>query len=114
MRYETRLLIGTSFCLLLASCGGGGMETLPAAKQTPAASVSDLPVKLGAPFTVGSTTYTPEDTSNYDEVGFASAYGQELQGNPTANGEIFFKVLTVIYNLRGFRALCPSYAKILS
>ena len=65
------------------------METLPAAKQPPAASVSDLPVKLGAPFTVGSTTYTPEDTSNYDEVGFASAYGQELQGNPTANGEIF-------------------------
>ncbi len=65
------------------------METLPAAKQAPAAAVSDLPVKLGAPFTVGSTTYTPEDTSNYDEVGFASAYGQELQGNPTANGEIF-------------------------
>ncbi|RDV06854.1 septal ring lytic transglycosylase RlpA family protein [Sphingorhabdus pulchriflava] len=89
MRYETRLLIGASLCLLLSSCGGGDPQTIPAAEKAPVASVSDFPVKLGSPFTVGATTYTPEDTSNYDEVGFASWYGKELQGNQTANGETF-------------------------
>jgi rare lipoprotein A len=76
-------------CLLLSACGGDGPKTIAAAEKAPSASVSDIPVKLGSPFTVGTTTYTPEDTSNYDEVGVAGWYGKELQGNPTANGEAF-------------------------
>jgi rare lipoprotein A len=63
------------------------MESLlPAPAQE---SVSDMPVKIGDPFTVGSKTYKPEDVANYDEVGYASWYGAELEGRPTANGEMF-------------------------
>ena len=45
--------------------------------------------KIGEPYQVGGKTYTPEDVASYDEVGYASWYGQELAGNPTANGERF-------------------------
>lgn len=52
-------------------------------------AVSDLPVKIGAPYTVGGVTYIPADTPNYEAVGYASWYGEELSGNRTANGERF-------------------------
>jgi rare lipoprotein A len=51
--------------------------------------VSDDVVKLGTPYTVAGVTYTPVDVASYDEVGYASSYGRELAGKPTANGEIF-------------------------
>lgn len=51
--------------------------------------VSDFPVKIGDPYKVGDVTYKPEDRADYDDVGYASAYGEELQGNVTANGETF-------------------------
>ncbi|AMO73319.1 hypothetical protein AZE99_08045 [Sphingorhabdus sp. M41] len=54
------------------------------------AAVSDYPQKIGDPYKVGGTTYTPEDVQSYDEVGYASWYGEELSGNPTANGEAFY------------------------
>lgn len=34
---------------------------------------SDYPVTIGAPYTIGSTLYTPADTMNYDEVGHVAA-----------------------------------------
>jgi rare lipoprotein A len=78
---------------LLASCGGsdrGGsksMDSLPPARAQE--SVLDMPVKIGEPFTVGGKSYKPEDVANYDEVGYASWYGAELEGRTTANGEMF-------------------------
>lgn len=51
--------------------------------------VADEPVMTGAPYSVGKVTYTPEDAPNYDAVGYAGWYGEELQGNKTANGETF-------------------------
>ncbi len=51
--------------------------------------VSDYPQKIGEPYQVGGKTYTPEDVPSYDEVGYASWYGEELAGNQTANGESF-------------------------
>lgn len=51
--------------------------------------ITDEPVKIGSPFTVGSITYTPQDVAAYDEVGYASYYGAEHAGRPTANGEVF-------------------------
>ncbi len=51
--------------------------------------VSDYPQKIGDPYKVGDSTYTPEDVQSYDEVGYASWYGDELSGNQTANGEAF-------------------------
>jgi len=51
--------------------------------------VVDGAATLGAPFTIGSVTYTPADIPDYDDVGHAGSYGDERAGQPTANGETF-------------------------
>jgi rare lipoprotein A len=84
------LLAGAT--LLLAACGSvdGKRNFGPAAGPAPAPiGVVDGPAKLGAPYTVGGVTYTPVDIADYDDVGYASWYGEELAGNATANGESF-------------------------
>lgn len=80
--------------VMLAGCGSfdGKREGGPAASPAPVSGVSgvvDGPVKIGDPYKVGDTTYTPADVADYDEVGYASWYGEELAGRPTANGEAF-------------------------
>jgi rare lipoprotein A len=95
MRYAIKNLGAVASLALLVSCGGfngnkdgGGLET--ASTIAPVQDgVSDEPIKVGSPFTVGSVTYTPQDVQAYDEVGYASYYGAELNGRPTANGEVF-------------------------
>lgn len=89
---KTGLMAGAM--LMLAGCGsfGGERQGGPTASATPAQSasgVSDTPVKVGDPYTIAGTTYTPSDIADYDDVGYASWYGEELAGRPTANGEIF-------------------------
>src|SRR6478609_7295670 len=64
--------------LTLSACGGG-----PGFRP-----VSDTPVRIGPPYTVRGTTYTPSADAAYDRVGYATWYGQE-SGNQTANGERF-------------------------
>jgi len=56
---------------LLAACGGGGRvsDLPPAPGGGPA---SDYPMVLGPSYAVGSETFTPADTMNYDAVGRAS------------------------------------------
>jgi rare lipoprotein A len=93
MKYTGKIAVA-SCALMLASCGGSDKMDAKSAGAVPPASenasgVSDYPVKIGAPFTVGGKSYKPEDVANYDEVGYASWYGDELAGNPTANGEVF-------------------------
>ena len=96
MRYATKFGGAVASMLMLGSCGsvdgvtdgGGGLATASTAPM-PQSGVSDVPVKVGAPFAVGNTVYTPVDVANYDEVGYASYYGAELAGRPTANGEMF-------------------------
>ena len=46
-------------------------------------------MKLGDAYQVGGRTYVPADALNYDEVGYASWYGEEMGGGNTANGEAF-------------------------
>ncbi len=80
--------------LILTGCGGidGRGEGRPVAAAPPTeavAGVSDTPVKIGEPYTIGGVTYTPADIADYDDVGYASWYGDELAGRPTANGEVF-------------------------
>jgi rare lipoprotein A len=80
MRLRSRALLALlTSSLALASCGtvGGGRP------------VADLPVKIGRPYSVKGVTYTPAAVQSYDEVGYASWYGKEQSGNPTANGESF-------------------------
>lgn len=45
--------------------------------------------KIGAPYQVNGTWYVPAHEPDYDETGVASWYGNQFQGRPTANGEIF-------------------------
>ena len=80
--------------LALAGCGGmeGKKEGRPAIVPAPAETStgpSDTPVKIGDPFSIAGVTYTPADIADYDDVGYASWYGEEVSGNPTANGERF-------------------------
>lgn len=89
---KTALMTGAM--LMLAGCGSFGGERTggPTASPAPAQSaggVSDTPVKIGDPYTIAGTTYTPADIADYDDVGYASWYGDELAGRPTANGETF-------------------------
>lgn len=95
MRYAIRNLGAVASLALLGSCGsidgvrdGGELQTASASAPVQT-GVSDEPVKIGSPYTVGSVTYTPQDVQAYDEVGYASYYGAELGGRPTANGEVF-------------------------
>ena len=91
MRYIIKLAGCTAALAFLASCGGGdrALRELPAAAEAPIKGVSDFPARLGSPYQVGNVTYTPADAAAYDEVGYASWYGAELQGRNTANGEVF-------------------------
>jgi rare lipoprotein A len=95
MRYINRIAGCALTLTLLSSCGSfdgkgdGRLEQAPPAPDAPASGVSDFPVRLGTPFQVGNTTYTPADVPAYDEVGYASWYGAEFQGRNTANGEVF-------------------------
>lgn len=78
----------------LGSCGmvdgrKEGAGALPPPRPAPGGMVSDIPVKIGNPYQVGGVTYAPADTLNYDAVGYASWYGEELAGSATANGESF-------------------------
>ncbi|AHB09568.1 rare lipoprotein A [Zymomonas mobilis] len=41
------------------------------------------------PYTVGGVTYVPKDDPSYNEVGYASWYGDDFAGHPTAIGEKF-------------------------
>lgn len=50
---------------------------------------SDTPVKIGRPYQVAGVWYTPADETGYDEVGYASWYGDAFHGASTANGERF-------------------------
>ena len=81
--------------LVLGACASGGSAPPPLVDATvplPAASadmVSDTPVRLGNTYSIGGRSYTPVDQIDYDEVGYASWYGAELAGEPTANGEPF-------------------------
>ncbi|MCE7795310.1 septal ring lytic transglycosylase RlpA family protein [Sphingobium sufflavum] len=63
--------------LLLYACAGGGYRP-----------VSDVPVRIGAPYVVRGQTYRPAADPAYDYLGYASWYGSE-SGNRTANGERF-------------------------
>ena len=96
MRYGIELLAAGAAMLLLGGCGsfdsksdGRGLDIGPPAAPPPKAGVSDYPVRIGSAYQVGEVTYVPADVTAYDEVGYASWYGAELQGRNTANGETF-------------------------
>ena len=74
MRASGRGIWSLALLGALSACGGGNFRP-----------VSDMPVRIGKPYTVRGTTYVPADQPGYDLVGYASWYGSE-SGNRTANG----------------------------
>lgn len=96
MKYAIKIGIISTATLALAGCSGsrdfgqfpdGSPAASTAGLPSGSAAVSDFPQKIGNPYKVGDSIYTPEDVASYDEVGYASWYGEELSGNQTANGE---------------------------
>ncbi|MFS0848155.1 septal ring lytic transglycosylase RlpA family protein [Novosphingobium panipatense] len=73
-----RSALVVALAALLAACGGG----------TRYRPVSDVPVRIGPPYKVRGTTYTPAAQPAYDMLGYATWYGSE-SGNQVANGERF-------------------------
>jgi len=78
MARAARLAGLTGAVLALSACGGGERFR----------PVADVPVRIGPPYTVRGTTYVPAANPAYDEVGYATWYGNE-SGNRVANGEKF-------------------------
>jgi rare lipoprotein A len=80
--------------LLLASCAAAPSQKLHTAQSfnpPPHSfqSVADNAVKIGVSYQVAGQRYTPVDSTDYDQIGLASWYGEELRGQRTANGEAF-------------------------
>ncbi len=95
MKLPDKSAVAALVLLALTGCvggGGGGRDAPAPSRPAPSAqgpAVSDTPVRIGAPYSIGGRSYTPVDQTDYDEVGYASWYGSELGGRPTANGEAF-------------------------
>ena len=68
---------GTGVCALalaatLAACAtGGASDSAPSATLAPVnGPQADYPVLVGEPYRIGEVSYRPEDTLNYDQVGY--------------------------------------------
>src|SRR5205807_6410721 len=55
----------------------------------PASAAPRAAYKVGNPYQVNGVWYYPQEQPDYDVTGIASWYGQDYQGKPTADGEIF-------------------------
>ena len=76
--------ISLGLALALSACGGEGVKLVSAPPEPVQGPAADYPVVLGAPFTVDGVLYTPTDTLNYDEVGYAAA---DPAGGNAVSGE---------------------------
>jgi rare lipoprotein A len=82
-------MLGGVSLLSLASCGLGGFGQIApvaepradgAARSIATGPAADYPMVLGEPFTIDGITYTPADTYNYDEVGYATLGDEAATG----------------------------------
>lgn len=97
MQYQVKILIGGLALMALSACAktdDPGMPELPPAEMTPSQTgdglaVTDELTKIGDPYDINGRSYVPQAVKSYDEVGFASWYGADLEGKETANGETF-------------------------
>jgi rare lipoprotein A len=55
----------------------------------PTSAMSDERTLLGAPYTIDGKTYTPEQVSSLDEVGYAAILPETADGRRTATGEVY-------------------------
>lgn len=88
-RLDLRAVLVLLYALALAACGGRPTLQTGNAPPVQRGPVPDTPVKIGKPYQIGGIWYYPADEADYDEVGYASWYGDAFHGGPTANGERF-------------------------
>jgi rare lipoprotein A len=94
MRWKNSLVLIGVPALVLASCGVFGSDIGEAqTRERPATEQPPSPqLEVAGVGGVDDGALKPAlsaEKVNYDEVGYASWYGDELRGNPTASGEIF-------------------------
>lgn len=79
-----------SATLTLAACGGGGTKQTRsaggAATGQAKAPPTNIPYKLGKPYTIAGVRYVPRDDRSYDRTGMASWYGKDFHGKPASTG----------------------------
>jgi rare lipoprotein A len=103
MRLPVNHSLPLAALVILAGCGGGGGADKPQSGPAPIAAsgpAADYPVRVGEPFNVEGTTYTPVDKLNYDEVGYGVT---GMAGSGEAVVSIAHKTLPL-----------PSYAEVTS
>jgi rare lipoprotein A len=96
MRWKNNLVLIGVPALILVGCGVFGSDTGEAqTRKRPTPIPAQAPVPQletagvgGVEDGAGQPALSAEKV-NYDEVGYASWYGDELRGNTTASGEIF-------------------------
>ncbi len=73
--------------LLLSACSGNGLffRTDGRAYNKDGNGI----YKIGAPYQVFDTWYTPHENYDYQEIGVASWYGPDFHEGVTANGEVY-------------------------
>ena len=84
------LLLGMA---LLTACGSSPSGPASRGASAHAARGGGGPTqgyyKVGSPYQIDGTTYTPSVDYDYDETGIASWYGPNFTGKITANGELY-------------------------
>lgn len=72
--------------LALAACATSAQPVpAPAARSIENGPAADYPIVIGDPFTVDGVTYTPVDTMNYDQVGYAALDSESGPGVTAAH-----------------------------
>ena len=93
MRWKNNLVLIGVPALILSSCGIFGSDIGEAQTRKRPAVTEQLPqletTGVGAVDDSAAQPVVTGEKVNYDEVGYASWYGDELRGNPTSSGEIF-------------------------
>ncbi len=94
-RQSLRLaVIAVALGVLLAGCGGPDLARTRTGAHQPAAAgkaynaaPTNVPYRLGKPYTVRGVRYVPHDDPRYDRTGMASWYGGKFHGRKTASGQ---------------------------
>ncbi len=72
--------VAVAACAPVSGLIGNTPQSSPAPIVDRTGPAGDYPVVIGEPFTIDGITYTPADTLNYDEVGYADASGVDAAG----------------------------------
>ncbi|WP_191062551.1 septal ring lytic transglycosylase RlpA family protein, partial [Geminicoccus harenae] len=87
-RSPARNWLAAGLLLLLAACSGSAP---PSPAPGPKVAGPTGTYKVGKPYQIAGQWYYPAYDPSYDRTGTGSWYGEQFQGRPTANGEIFDK-----------------------